>query len=107
MSGALTAAGVVVAVGDVSLIVGCWKSRTVLGGVLGACGVPLVAFAISAGSSRRASEEALLIAAIALVIGTALYALGQVFDRLLDDESEDEVRHRPARRRGEETNGAR
>lgn len=90
MTPVLTAAGLFVLAGDLSLIVACWKRRSVLGGVLGACGVPLVAFAIAAGPSRGASKHALLIAAIALVIGTALYGLGQALERLLDDEGEDE-----------------
>ena len=90
MTEALTVAGVAVAAGDVTLVVACWKSGSVLGGVLGACGIPLVAFAIVAGPSRGASKHALLLAAIALVMGTVLYGLGQAFERLLDDGPQDE-----------------
>ena len=90
MTGARTAAAILVAAGDVWLIVACWKRRSVLGGILGACGIPLVALSVAAGPSQGASEHALLIAAIALVIGTALYGLGQALERLLDDGLEDD-----------------
>jgi hypothetical protein len=89
---ALTVAGLAVAAGDVSLVVACWKRMSVLGGVLGACGIPLAALAIVTGPSRGAGKHALLIAAIALVIGTALYGLGQALERLLDDGPDEAVR---------------
>jgi len=103
---ALTVAGLVVAAGDVSLVLACWKRRSVLGGVLGACGIPLVALAIVTGPSRGTSKQALVIAALALVIGTALYGLGQVFERLLDDAPEDTGRDGPAGPGLEETDAA-
>ncbi len=62
-----------------------------LGGVPGAAGVPLVAFAIVSGPSGSASEQALLIAAIVLLLGTALFGFGQALDRLLDDGPDDTV----------------
>ena len=92
MTAALTVAGLAVAAGDASLVVTCWKRRSVLGGVLGACGTALAAVAIVMGTSRGASKHALLIAAIALVIGTALYGLGQALERLLDDGPGDATR---------------
>jgi hypothetical protein len=102
VSVALTAAGLAVAAGDLSLIVACWKRRSVLGGVLGACGIPPVALSIAAGPSHGAGVQALLIAAIALVIGTALYVLGQALERLLDEEPKDAGRDGPARARLED-----
>jgi hypothetical protein len=86
---ALTAGGLVVVVGDVALVAACWRHRSVLGGLLGVAGIPLVAIAIASGPSHGVGEDALLLAAIALVIGTALYVLGQALWRLLDDRPED------------------
>ena len=71
----LTAASVAVASGDLCLVVVCWKRRSVLGGVLAAVGVSLVLLAIGAGPARVRGEQALAVAAILLVIGTALYGL--------------------------------
>jgi hypothetical protein len=85
---ALIAAGVLITLGDLALVVTCWRSRTVLGGVLGVAGIPLVVFAAVSGFDRRASKCALLGASIALALGTALYGLGHVFERLLDEEPE-------------------
>jgi len=103
MTGVLTIAGLVIAAGDVSLVVACWKGRSVLGGVLGATGIPLVVYAIVAGPSHGTGKQALVIAAIALVVGTALYGLGQAFERLLDDGPEDDARDDRACRRLDET----
>jgi hypothetical protein len=61
----------------------------VLGGLLGAVGLPLVAFAIASGPARAAGEDALLGAGAGLAIGTALYCLGQVLGRLLTRAGED------------------
>ena len=85
----MTTAGVAVALGDLVLIAVCWRTRTALAGTLGAIGIPLVAFALLSGARRHASEQALLIAAGALVLGVVLFALGQVLGRLLDAEPED------------------
>jgi hypothetical protein len=103
VSGALTAAGLVVVAGDLALIVACWKRRSVLGGVLGACGIPLVALSIASGPSRAAGQQSLLIAAFALVIGTALFSLGQTLERMLADGPTDDGQDGPARRPLEET----
>jgi hypothetical protein len=86
MTAELTAAGLVVAVGDLALIVACWRSRTVLGAVLGAAGMALAVFGVARGASGSASEYSIAIAAVTLVLGTALYIIGQALERLLDDE---------------------
>ena len=84
----LIAAGVLIALGDVALVVTCWRSRTVLGGLLGAAGIALVVFAAVSGFGRDASKYALLGAGVAFAIGTTLYGLGHVLERLLDEEPE-------------------
>jgi hypothetical protein len=86
MTAELTAAGVVVAVGDLALIVACWRTRTALGGALGAAGMALAVFGVASGASGLASEYSIAIAAVTLGLGTALYIIGQVLERLLDDE---------------------
>ena len=47
MGQAVVAAGVVIALGNLLLLLICWKRRTALGGLLAAVGVALVAFAIA------------------------------------------------------------
>jgi hypothetical protein len=86
----LTAAGVLVALGDVGLAVMCWRSKSVLGAILGLIGIPLVLFARLGAPTRASSEQALMIATGALVLGMALLALGRALERLLDSEPEDE-----------------
>ena len=88
----MLAGGVVIALGNVLLLVTCWKRRTALGGLLGAVGVALVAFAIARVPSRDAGELALWAAVGTLLFGSALYALGQLFERLLDDGPDDAAR---------------
>ena len=90
MAGALAAASVVTACGDVLLLVICSRSRTALGAVLGAVGIGLVVFAIASGLGSNTAAASIVIAFILLVLGTALYALGRVFERLLDADPEDE-----------------
>ena len=88
----MLAAGVVaVAIADLSLVAICWRRRTVLGGVAAAVGIPLVAFAIiiSGLRGRAATAAVLLVALIFLIVASALYGLGQAFERLLDEEPED------------------
>jgi hypothetical protein len=87
--GALTAAGVAVAVGDLWLVVICWKSRSILAGFLAATGIPIVLWAVVADPAQT-REAVLVIAAIALVVAFALYGLGQSIQRLLDREPDDE-----------------
>jgi hypothetical protein len=91
VAAALTAAAVLVALGDVALIATCWRSRSVLAGILGVVGTPLVLFARLGGATRASSKRALLGAAAALVLGVALLALGQALERLLHSEPEDEA----------------
>ena len=90
MGAALTAAGLAIAVSDLWLVVTCWRSRSVLPGFLVAAGTLIVLLAAVAGPARHHREAALLIAAIALIVGIALYCLGQSVQRLLDSEPEDE-----------------
>jgi hypothetical protein len=92
MGQAVLAASVVIALGNFLLLVICWKRRTALGGLLGAVGVALVAFAIARGPSRGAGELALWGAVGTLFFGSALYALGQLLERLLDDGTDDAAR---------------
>jgi hypothetical protein len=89
VTAAHTTAGLLIAVADLALVIACWKRRSVLGEMLGAAGIPLAGYAITAGTRRGTSKDALLIAALALGIGCALYGLGQLLERLLDGPSED------------------
>ena len=87
--GVVVAIGVAIAVCDLLLVVSSWRSRTALGGVLGSIGLLLVGLALAAGPNPGAGDYELVGAGVALVIGTALYVIGQVLERLLDDDSED------------------
>lgn len=78
-----------VALGDLALVAICWRSKSVLGDILGLLRIPLVLFARLGAATRASSEQALLTAAGALVLGAALFALGQALERLLDSEPED------------------
>jgi hypothetical protein len=86
---AVVAIGVAIAVGDLLLVVSCWRSRTTLGGVLGAIGLLVVGLAIAAGPKPVARDYELVGAGVALAIGTALYVIGHALQRLLDDDPED------------------
>ena len=90
MAGALAAAGAAIAAADLWLVLICWKHRTVLGAVLGAVGIPLVAFAIASGPTGSTAEGALATALILLIIGVVLYSLGKAFERLLDEPPKEE-----------------
>jgi hypothetical protein len=83
IAGALAAGGAAVAAGDVVLLAVSWRSRTVLGGLLGAVGIPIVGFALVSAPGGE-SVAALVIALVFLVVGSALYGLGRAFQRLLD-----------------------
>jgi hypothetical protein len=85
------AAGVAIAAGNLRLLGLCWKRRSVLGGVLAAVGLPLASYAIVSGPTRGVGEGALVAAVIALVLGSALYFLGQALQRLLDEDPGDAV----------------
>ena len=91
MEAALTAGGVLIALGDVALVAICWRDKSVLGGMLGLVGIPLALFSRLDAGTRASSEQALVIAAGALVLGAALVALGRALERLLDTEPEDEA----------------
>jgi uncharacterized membrane protein len=103
MTAGLAAAGLVVAVGNLALVVVCWKSRTALGGVLGVVGLGLVVFSVARGLSGAVSDYSIGIAAVMLVIGAALCVIGQALERLLDDAPDDAVRDERARRERGET----
>jgi hypothetical protein len=70
------------------LIVICWKSRTVLGGVLGAVAIALVVIAVTAKPAGGAPRAWLGVALAVLLIGVVLYVLGRLVDRLLDEGSD-------------------
>jgi uncharacterized SAM-binding protein YcdF (DUF218 family) len=91
MTGALVTGGAAIAVGDLGLVAICWWRRAVLGGVLGAVGIPLVVFAIVSGPTARPGEGALTIALALLIIGVALYVLGHAVDRLLKQGHDEEA----------------
>ena len=91
MAGAFAAGAVAVAVGDSWLLAKCWRTRTVLGGILAAVGIALVGLAVASRLSGGAGGAALLIAGAFSVVGCVLYGIGQAFERLLDDEPEDEA----------------
>jgi len=80
------AACIVLAAGNLALLVLCWRRRSVLGGVLAALGLPAALFAVVSGPTHGAGEGALAGALTALVLGTALYLLGQALQRLLDED---------------------
>jgi hypothetical protein len=82
---------VAVVVGDSWLLAKCWRTRTVLGGILAAVGIALVGLAVASRISGGAGVAALLIAGAFSVVGCVLYGIGQAFERLLDDEPEDEA----------------
>jgi hypothetical protein len=87
VSAALTIVGFLVALGDVSLVVACWRSRTVLGGVLGGSGFVLAVLTLLRGDAH--GGYLILIAAVLLAVGTAVYFIGQAVDRLLQDAPDD------------------
>ena len=91
MRATLTAAGFAVALGDLWLVLLCWMRRSVLAGLVGATGIPVVLFAIIDDPTRASHEAALVIAGIMLVIATALYGLGRWLQQLLDREPDDRV----------------
>ena len=91
MAGAFAAGAVAVVVGDSWLLAKCWRTRTVLGGILAAVGIALVGLAVASRLTGGAGDAALLVAGAFSVMGWVLYGLGQAFERLLDDEPEDEA----------------
>jgi hypothetical protein len=88
LSAVLLAAAIAVGAGDLLLLLACWRTRTVLGGVLGLVGLGLAAWAIGAGPTRDAGKLALVGALAALVVGSCLFAAGKALTRLLEDPGE-------------------
>lgn len=80
MGGWAAAGGLAVAGADVCLGLACWRSQTVLGGLLAAASLAMVALALVVGPA----EAAVGIAAAFLGIATVLYGVGRVLQRLLD-----------------------
>ena len=91
MAGAFAAGAVAVVIGDSWLLAKCWRTRTVLGGILAAVGIALVGLAVASRLSGGAGGAALVIAGAFSVVSGVLYGIGQAFERLLDDEPEDEA----------------
>jgi hypothetical protein len=85
---ALAAGGVAIAAVDLWLAVVSWRRRSVLPGLLGVAGIALAASAIASGTTSSVGEGCLAVAVIFTIVGGALFALGQAFERLLGDEPE-------------------
>jgi uncharacterized membrane protein len=86
---AVVAIGVAIAVFGLLLVVSCWRTRTTLGGVLGAICLLLVGLALAARPNPGARDYELIGAGVALAIGTLLFVIGQVLQRLLDHDPPD------------------
>lgn len=84
----LVAGAALIGAAGVWLIVVCWRTRTVLGGLLAAVAIGLAAFAAASGPKGSYGKWALIIALVVLIVGVVLYGLGRAFDRLLDDGPE-------------------
>lgn len=86
---AFVATGAIAATaGDLVLVLACYRTRSVLAGIVGIGSVVLVG--LSAGRAWRGSvASAEVIGALAfLIVGAVLLGLGQAFDRLLAGPSE-------------------
>jgi hypothetical protein len=88
----LTVAAVTIAAGDVWLGVISWRRRSVLAGLLGVVGIPVIALSVVGDPARTRQLGTLVVAAIMLTLGVALYGIGQLVQRLLDSEPEDHDR---------------
>ena len=91
MTAAFAAGAAAIATSNVGLAVICWRQRTVLGGILAGAGIALVVLAIVSGVTSTVGQDALAIALVALLVGTALYGLGRAFDRLLRETPEEQA----------------
>jgi predicted lipid-binding transport protein (Tim44 family) len=87
VAGWVTAGGLAVAGADVWLGVICWRSRTMLGGLMAAVSIGLVAFALAFGPA----DGAVAIAFMFLAVGTVLYGIGQLLERVLNDDDVKEM----------------
>lgn len=90
MTAILGAGGAAILLADISLLTVCWKRASVLGGLLAAAGIALVGFAFATGLAGGAASL-LVIALISLIIGTALYGLGQRLEHLLDEQPDEDL----------------
>jgi hypothetical protein len=91
MTAVFIAGAVAITVGDLWLVGVCWRQRAVLGGLLGAAGIPLVVFAFASGRGGSGARGALVIALLLLGVGAGLYGLGQRFERLLEEPRDRET----------------
>ena len=91
MSVWLVLAGLAIAIADAGLLMLAWRQRAALSAVAGLAGVVTgLAAAVSGGGGSE--PQVLLGAAVALgAFGTALLALGQLVQRLLDQTPEGEA----------------
>jgi len=87
VAGWVTGGGLAVAGADIGLGVICWRSRTVLGGLMAAVSIGLVAFALAFGPA----DGAVAIAFMFLAVGTVLYGIGQLLERVLNDDDVKEM----------------
>jgi hypothetical protein len=81
--------GVPVITGAGWLLVLCWRRRAVLAGVCAAAGIALVVLTLVQGYRDGARELGLIMALVAVVIGSVLFVLGQALHRMLDTEPEE------------------
>jgi hypothetical protein len=86
------AGAIAVAIAALALIVVCWRSRTALGGVLGAVAIALVAVGLGAKPTGDGRAAWLIGALIALLIGAVLYVLGHLVGRLLEGDPDPDPR---------------
>jgi hypothetical protein len=84
----LVALGVPITTAGGSLLVLSWRRRAVLAGVCAAPGISLPALTVVLGFPDGARDLTLIMALIAVMIGTVLFALGQTLQRMLDTEPE-------------------
>lgn len=88
MNAVFVAMGVLVITGGGWLLVRCWRRRAVLAGLCAAAGIALLVLTIVLGFRDGARELGLIMALVAVVIGSVLFRLGQTLQRMLDTEPE-------------------
>jgi hypothetical protein len=71
------------------LLVLCWRRHAVLAGLCAAAGIALVVLTLVPGYRNSARELGLIMALVAVVIGSVLFVLGQALQRMLDTEPEE------------------
>jgi CHASE2 domain-containing sensor protein len=82
----VSAAAVVLGAAGLTLIVVCWRLRSVLGVVCGLAGVVSAVLGAASGHLGIGATDELVGALAAIVIGTVLLVLGQAIQRVLDRE---------------------